>query len=171
MGAIYRRRGTRCVYTKYNTVADVIFCGDSANDWSSGIVGPTIAEILNFPQITSVSQLEVVDAQNTEDTEKTTRLRVTRKLERGYRELLEAQPPLLMTVTAELNEPRYPSLPAHVAALAQPSPSMTRWHMPWIPLMKMPTRQRYWKCIRHVLDRAALRHLIAIIAPLNVSAK
>lgn len=96
---------------------DIIFCGDSASDWSSGIVGPTIAEILNFPQITSVSQLEAVVAQNTEDTEKKTRLRVTRKLERGYRELLEARPPLLMTVTAELNEPRYPSLPAHVAAL------------------------------------------------------
>ncbi len=93
---------------------DIIFCGDSASDWSSGIVGPTIAEILNFPQITGVSQLEVVDAQNVENI---TRLRVTRKLERGYRELIEAQPPLLMTVTAELNEPRYPSLPAHVAAL------------------------------------------------------
>jgi len=93
---------------------DIIFCGDSASDWSSGIVGPTIAEILNFPQITGVSQLEIVHAQ---DAENILRLRVTRKLERGYRELLEAQPPLLMTVTAELNEPRYPSLPAHVAAL------------------------------------------------------
>jgi electron transfer flavoprotein beta subunit len=93
---------------------DIIFCGDSASDWSSGIVGPTIAEKLAFPQITGVSQLEVVDAQNAENI---TRLRVTRKLERGYRELLEAQPSLLMSVTAELNEPRYPSLPAHVAAL------------------------------------------------------
>lgn len=93
---------------------DIVLCGDSASDWSSGIVGPTIAEKLDFPQVTSVSYLEVVDAR---DEQKTTRLRVTRKLERGYRELLEAQPPLLMTVTAELNEPRYPSLPAHVAAL------------------------------------------------------
>lgn len=93
---------------------DIIFCGDSASDWSSGIVGPTIAEKLDFPQITGVSQLEVVNAQ---DTQETVRLRITRKLERGYRELIEAQPPLLMAVTAELNEPRYPSLPAHVAAL------------------------------------------------------
>lgn len=96
---------------------DIILCGDSASDWSSGIVGPTIAEILNLPQITGVSQLEVMETQNTGETEKTTQLRVTRKLERGYRELLEAQPPLLLAVTAELNEPRYPSLPAHVAAL------------------------------------------------------
>ncbi len=96
---------------------DIILCGDSASDWSSGIVGPTIAEKLDFPQITAVSQLEIMNAQNIQDTKDTVRLRVTRKLERGYRELLEAQPPLLMTVTAELNEPRYPSLPAHVAAL------------------------------------------------------
>jgi electron transfer flavoprotein alpha/beta subunit len=93
---------------------DIILCGDSASDWSSGIVGPTIAEGLDLPQITGVSQLELVGIQDKEDS---ILLRVTRKLERGYRELLEAQPPLLMTVTAELNEPRYPSLPAHVAAL------------------------------------------------------
>lgn len=101
---------------------DIILCGDSASDWSSGIVGPTIAEKLTFPQITSVSQLEVINAQDTQDTKNTLSLRVTRKLERGYRELLEAHPPLLMTVTAELNEPRYPSLPAHVAALRAPIP-------------------------------------------------
>ncbi len=102
-----------------NTAAlpDIIFCGDSASDWSSGIVGPAIAEKLDFPQITAVSQLEVVDSQDEQATEDRIRLRVTRKLERGYRELLEAKPPLLMTVTSELNEPRYPSLPAHVAAL------------------------------------------------------
>jgi electron transfer flavoprotein beta subunit len=44
-------------------------------------------------------------------------LQVTRRLERGYRELLEAQTPLLITVTSDLNEPRYPSLPMHMAAL------------------------------------------------------
>ncbi|MEO8971590.1 MAG: electron transfer flavoprotein subunit beta/FixA family protein [Ktedonobacteraceae bacterium] len=93
---------------------DIILCGDSASDWSSGIVGPSIAEKLDFPQITSVSQLEVMNAHGTLET---VRLHITRKLERGYRELIEAQPPLLITVTAELNEPRYPSLPAHVAAL------------------------------------------------------
>ena len=96
---------------------DIILCGDSASDWSSGIVGPTIAEKLDFPQITGVSQLEVVGTQDEQDTKDSIRLRVTRKLERGYRELLEAQPPLLMTVTAAMNEPRYPSLPEHIAAL------------------------------------------------------
>jgi electron transfer flavoprotein beta subunit len=90
---------------------DLVLCGDSASDWSSGIVGPTLAERLDLPQITGVNQIAT-----TADGDRVT-LQVTRKLERGYRELLAAQLPLLITVTSDLNEPRYPSLPAHLAAL------------------------------------------------------
>lgn len=89
---------------------DLILCGDSASDWSSGIVGPALAEYLDLPQATGVAQFTVI-----EQTSMT--LQLTRKLERGYRELLEAELPLLITVTSDLNEPRYPSLPAHLAAL------------------------------------------------------
>jgi electron transfer flavoprotein beta subunit len=92
---------------------DLVLCGETSSDWSSGIVGPALAERLDLPQITSVMQLNVVSEQGQDMVE----LQVTRKLERGYRELLEAQPPLLITVTSDLNEPRYPSLPAHLAAL------------------------------------------------------
>lgn len=90
---------------------DLVLCGDSASDWSSGIVGPTLAERLDLPQITGVNQIAAIP-----EGDKVT-FRVTRKLERGYREILAAQLPLLITVTSDLNEPRYPSLPAHVAAL------------------------------------------------------
>jgi electron transfer flavoprotein beta subunit len=96
-------------------VPDLVLCGDSASDWSSGVVGPALAELLHLPQITSVAQLAI--QQEGQRDESTVVLQVTRKLERGYRELLEAQPPLLLAVTADLNEPRYPSLPAHMAAL------------------------------------------------------
>ena len=92
----------------------MILCGDAASDWSSGIVGPALAEQLELPQITGVMHLETYS----QDEKLAAILRITRKLERGYRELLEAQLPLLITVTGELNEPRYPSLPAHMAALA-----------------------------------------------------
>src|SRR5216683_3857491 len=95
---------------------DLILCGDASSDWSSGIVGPALAEQLALPQLTGVAQLELLKEQNP------LTIRVTRKLERGYRELLEAQLPLLITVTSELNEPRYPSLPAHMAALAAKIP-------------------------------------------------
>jgi electron transfer flavoprotein beta subunit len=90
---------------------DLILCGDSASDWSSGVVGPALAQQLDLPQVTSVAQLNLLKEQAP------ITLRLTRKLERGYHELLEAGLPLLLTVTGDLNEPRYPSLPAHLAAL------------------------------------------------------
>ena len=93
---------------------DLILCGDTASDWSSGIVGPAMAEMLHLPQVTSISQLDLLPASEEDDN---LTLLVTRKLERGYRERLEAQLPLLMSVSSDLNEPRYPSLPAHIAAL------------------------------------------------------
>jgi electron transfer flavoprotein beta subunit len=88
---------------------DLILCGDTTSDWSSGIVGPALAQLLDLPQATGVTQLKLREDQIT--------LQVERKLERGYRELLEAGLPLLITVTGDLNEPRYPSLPAQLAAL------------------------------------------------------
>ena len=103
----------------YSTPApDLILCGDAASHWSPGIVGPALAEQLALPQVTGVIRLEA----HGRDGELDTTLRMTRKLEHGYRELLEAQLPLLITVTGELNEPRYPSLPAHLAALAAKIP-------------------------------------------------
>jgi electron transfer flavoprotein beta subunit len=88
---------------------DLILCGDTTSDWSSGIVGPALAQLLDLPQATGVTQLKLGEDSRT--------LQVERKLERGYRELLEAEFPLLITVTGDLNEPRYPSLPAHLSAL------------------------------------------------------
>jgi electron transfer flavoprotein beta subunit len=90
---------------------DLILCGDSTSDWSSGIVGPALAQQLDLPQVTGAAQLKLLHEHNP------LTLQLTRKLERGYRELLEAELPLLITVTGDLNEPRYPSLPAHLAAL------------------------------------------------------
>jgi electron transfer flavoprotein beta subunit len=92
---------------------DLVISGDAASDWSSGIVGPALAEMLHLPQITGVSEMKIPQKPHADNSI----LRLTRKLERGYRERLEAGFPLLLTVTADLNEPRYPSLPAHLAAL------------------------------------------------------
>ena len=93
---------------------DLILCGDSTSDWASGIVGPALAEELQLPQLTSVSELIVIEDANTVGS---ITLQATRRLERGYREQLTATTPLLITVTSDLNEPRYPSMPAHIAAL------------------------------------------------------
>ncbi len=90
---------------------DLVLCGDSSSDWSSGIVGPALAQQLDLPQVTGVAQLKLLTERDP------ITLQLTRKLEHGYRELIEAELPLLITVTGDLNEPRYPSLPAHLAAL------------------------------------------------------
>ena len=100
-------------YISEHALPDLLLCGDASGDWASGIVGPALAEWIDLPQVTGVTHIET---QASHEGIATT-LRVTRKLERGYREILEASFPLLVTVTGELNEPRYPSLPAHLAAL------------------------------------------------------
>ncbi len=103
---------TLAAYFQYTvTTPDLVLCGNTSSDWSSSIVGPALAEYLDMPQVTGVTQLTI------EPNQEPIRLLVTRKLEHGYRELLEVEKPLLLTVTADLNEPRYPSLPAHLAAL------------------------------------------------------
>ena len=107
-----------CIKSGAMVAPDLILCGDAASDWSSGIVGPALAEQLKLPQVTGVTRLEALSQGG----QLATILRTTRRLERGYRELLEAELPLLITVTADLNEPRYPSLPAHMAALAAKIP-------------------------------------------------
>src|SRR5205823_2267212 len=93
---------------------DLVLCGDSSSDWSSGIVGPALAEQLDLPQVTSVTQLSLrekneilrgVYPERSEWAQDDTgfvqddmsassprmTLQLTRKLERGYRELLEAE--------------------------------------------------------------------------------
>ncbi len=90
---------------------DLVLCGDASSDWASGIVGPALAQYLDLPQITGVAQLRIVQERDP------LKLQLARRLERGYREVLEARLPLLLTVIADLNEPRYPSLPAHLSAL------------------------------------------------------
>jgi len=121
---------------------DLILCGDSTSDWSSGIVGPALAHHLDLPQITGIIRLD-----STQNNQHIT-LRLTRRLEQGYHELLEAELPLLITVTGTLNEPRYPSLPAHLASLKasipviDPSTLMSNtWHdeVDQITLLEMHT--------------------------------
>ncbi|GAC1565634.1 MAG: electron transfer flavoprotein subunit beta/FixA family protein [Ktedonobacteraceae bacterium] len=109
-------------YIKTNAMPapDLVLCGDAASDRSSGIVGPALAEQLGLAQITGVMRIEVQPQAG----KSSPSLQITRKLERGYRQILEAQLPLLITVTSDLNEPRYPSLPAHLAALEAKIPAI-----------------------------------------------
>ncbi len=78
---------------------DLIICGRQAIDGDTAQVGPQLAENLGLPQITYVQKLDI----------KENKINAQRELEDGY-EVVEAKMPALITVTQDLNKPRYASL-------------------------------------------------------------
>lgn len=75
---------------------DVIFCGRQAIDGDTAQVGPQIAEKLNLPQVTYVSDMK----------KNGNVLTVKRLLEDGYM-TIQVQTPCLLTCVREMNAPRY----------------------------------------------------------------
>ncbi|MBO0687048.1 MAG: electron transfer flavoprotein subunit beta/FixA family protein [Candidatus Dormibacteraeota bacterium] len=84
---------------------DLVICATESYDGSTGMVPPMLAELLKVPQLTFAKEVEVSDG----------RLSVHRQTEDGY-QVVEAQTPALMTVTAGIAEPRYASLKGIMAA-------------------------------------------------------
>lgn len=75
---------------------DVILCGNEAADGATQQVGPQLAELLGYPHITNVTELEV-----NEDN----RVFAKRIIEYGHFKV-EARLPILISVSRELNRPR-----------------------------------------------------------------
>lgn len=84
---------------------DLIFCGRQAADWDAGQVGAGIAEILGIPSVTPAKKVDVKDGKVT----------VERVITDGY-EVVECTAPMLISVSNELGEPRYPKLKGIMAA-------------------------------------------------------
>ncbi len=78
---------------------DLIICGRQAVDWDMGVVGSTIAEILDMPAITIGKDVQMEGGKVT----------VERVLLDGF-ETMEAPTPCVVTVSNELGDPRYPQL-------------------------------------------------------------
>jgi len=78
---------------------DLILSGKQAIDGDTAQVGPGIAEWLNIPQLTYIRKLEVNGDK----------IRAERVLEDSF-EVVEVPLPALLTVTKDINDPRYPSL-------------------------------------------------------------
>jgi electron transfer flavoprotein beta subunit len=89
--------------------ADLIIGGNVAIDGGSGQVGPRVAELLEIPYVTTITNLEINGSTAT----------VTRDVE-GDSEVIETSLPLLVTAQQGLNEPRYPSLPGIMKAKKKP---------------------------------------------------
>ncbi|MGQ9680307.1 MAG: electron transfer flavoprotein subunit beta/FixA family protein [Candidatus Bathyarchaeia archaeon] len=78
---------------------DLILCGEMSLDTLSSQIGPRLAETLNLPLIMYAKRIELVDGK----------LRAERALE-DYDEIVEVEPPAIISVIREINEPRIPSL-------------------------------------------------------------
>jgi len=81
----------------------LIFCGQKATDTQAGQVGYCLAAMLNIPIISNAIWVEVTSDE---------KVLVHRKLRGGYREVLEAPLPAVVSVEMSLNEPRYVSIRA-----------------------------------------------------------
>jgi electron transfer flavoprotein beta subunit len=84
---------------------DLILCGRQAADWDIGQVGPGLAELLGIACVTIAQKIEVVDGK----------LLIERIVEGGY-DVIEVDLPALITVSNEINKPRYPTLRGIMAA-------------------------------------------------------
>ena len=93
---------------------DLVFCGGYSLDGSTHQVGPQLAELLELPDFTLATQLEVeADGQ----------VRAWCKVEGGEARF-EGSLPALVTVAQELNHPRLPSMTGLRRAAAT---TVTRW--------------------------------------------
>ena len=79
---------------------DLIICGTWSLDGSTGHVGAQLAEFLGIWNVSQVTAVEGIE---------NSRMRTRNQIERGYR-VMETPLPALITVTHEINTPRFTSL-------------------------------------------------------------
>ncbi len=84
---------------------DLVICATESYDGSTGMVPPMLAELLGLPQLTIAKEVKIDGSKIT----------VHRQTEDGY-QVVEAETPALVTVTAGIAEPRYASLKGIMAA-------------------------------------------------------
>ncbi|MBI4787541.1 MAG: electron transfer flavoprotein subunit beta/FixA family protein [Chloroflexi bacterium] len=93
---------------------DLILMGEGSADNYSGQVTSRLAELLDVPQITYVREVKVEG----------NRIRATRDLEDAL-EVVEAELPVVLSATSELNTPRLPPLTAILRASKKPLKTLT----------------------------------------------
>ena len=88
---------------------DLVFMGKQAIDDDCNQTGQMLAALLNWPQATFASKIEVKDKS----------LEVTREVDEGL-ETISVNVPAIVTCDLRLNEPRYASLPNIMKAKKKP---------------------------------------------------
>jgi electron transfer flavoprotein beta subunit len=88
---------------------DLIISGVESTDGYTGVVPQMIAALLDIPMATFAKSIEVNDGT----------VKIKRQTEKGY-DIVECPLPCVVTVTAGVNEPRYPSFKGIVEAKKKP---------------------------------------------------
>ena len=88
---------------------DLVFMGKQAIDDDCNQTGQMLSALLNWPQATFASKIDVKD----------NKLEVTREIDEGL-ETIEINTPAIVTCDLRLNEPRYASLPNIMKAKKKP---------------------------------------------------
>jgi electron transfer flavoprotein beta subunit len=95
---------------------DAILCGMASSDGSTEWVGPELATFLEVPVVTRVNEITESEPDGWE---------AKAEVEHGYRRV-RVKPPLLLTVTRELNTPRILSFSGVIGAREK---TITEWGM------------------------------------------
>ncbi|KAI4294133.1 hypothetical protein EV122DRAFT_225725 [Schizophyllum commune] len=111
-------KALRAVIERENEKApvDLVILGKQAIDDDAGQTGQMLAGLLDWPQATFISKLDVDPAKK--------EALVTREIDGGGEEL-KCRLPLVVTTDLRLNEPRYASLPNIMKAKKKPVEKLT----------------------------------------------
>jgi electron transfer flavoprotein beta subunit len=93
---------------------DLVIAGTESSDGYTGTVPEQLAELLGLPSITFAKTVEIADGT----------LKVNRQTEEGYDEVT-CSLPAVVSVTAGVVEPRYPSFKGIMAAKSKPVDTVT----------------------------------------------
>jgi electron transfer flavoprotein beta subunit len=88
---------------------DLIIAGVESTDGYTGVVPQMVAALLDIPMATFAKSIEINDGV----------VKINRQTEKGY-DIVECPTPCVITVTAGVNEPRYPSFKGIVEAKKKP---------------------------------------------------
>jgi electron transfer flavoprotein beta subunit len=91
---------------------DLVICGRQAIDGDTAQIGPQVAEYLGLPQVTYVFDIEAVNDGA---------IVVKKRVEDGH-EVVQCDLPALLTVIAEMNRTRYPTIGRLLDACAEQAP-------------------------------------------------
>lgn len=93
---------------------DLVMCGMASTDAGMSVVPAMLAERLGLPQVTFAAEVTIADGT----------VRITREGEAAV-QVIEATLPAVVSVTDQINEPRYPSFKGIMAAKKKPLTTLT----------------------------------------------